>query len=62
MTRKHFELIAATVQSLLVSDEEKIYIATQFANVLATQNPRFDRSRFIRAAASPSDQRVPVAA
>jgi hypothetical protein len=62
MQRRHFELIAATVRSLQSipgADESADYatgydtaradIATQFANRLAGENPRFDRARFLAA-------------
>lgn len=49
MTRKHFELIAATVRTLPLSYEERALVAAAFAERLASQNARFDRARFLRA-------------
>ena len=60
MTRKHFELIAATINHLtvnqapdypaLVSLPTVRAIAVRFANELEHTNPNFDRERFIAAA------------
>ena len=60
MTRKDFELIAATINHLtvnqapdypaLVSRATQRSIAVRFANELEHTNPAFDRVRFIAAA------------
>ena len=57
MTRKDFEVIAATLRCLCedsalcfdqVRDQEAI--ATQFANELAHTNPNFNHDKFVEAA------------
>ena len=58
MTRKDFELIAETIRNLsvttdpLLADAIRSTVADQFADALASTNPRFDRGRFIRACVS----------
>lgn len=50
MTRKDFELIAATIRTLdRTSERVRVYIAVEFADNLASTNPHFDRARFIAA-------------
>lgn len=48
MTRKHFEAIAAIIKNTLVTDRREA-TATAMADYLATQNPNFDRGRFLTA-------------
>jgi len=56
MTRKDFELIAATLRYCdahtdTVEEERLVrWVAEKFADVLAGANPRFDRVRFVKAA------------
>jgi hypothetical protein len=51
MTRKDFELIAATIRNLDNADHlNKRIIAERFANSLECSNPRFNRERFVTAA------------
>lgn len=55
MTRKDFELIAATIASLVVdgvleTHEQVEGVVSAFTGALAGTNPRFDRERFIEAA------------
>lgn len=57
MTRRHFEAIAECikgpallgVQSLLLRAHVRETFAVRFADMLAEQNPAFDRGRFLRA-------------
>ena len=55
ITRAHFELIAAVLRELgatslrFDSPDDRKRIAEVFADRFASANPRFDRSRFIRA-------------
>ena len=48
MTKKDFELIAATI-AYLPAGPARRETARLFADALATTNPRFDRARFLRA-------------
>ena len=57
MTRKDFELIAATLRRLgednalcFDSTDDRDTIARVFANELSHTNPNFNRDRFIKAA------------
>ena len=54
MTRKDYNLIAATIQRLIldtsVTREQRKEIAAHFARCLRSTNPRFDVQRFIAAA------------
>ena len=47
MTRRDFELIAATIAAMAAFDRQ--FCARAFANALAGTNPQFDRDRFLRA-------------
>ncbi|HEV2816145.1 MAG TPA: hypothetical protein VGW40_02840 [Allosphingosinicella sp.] len=47
MSRKDFELIAATIRRM--PSETAPSAAEHFADALRSTNPRFDRARFIRA-------------
>lgn len=49
MSRKDFKLIAATIKALDLGDSTDMYVATMFAEALATTNPRFNKTRFIEA-------------
>jgi len=51
MTKKHFELIAAVVRSLIGSEprETRTAVAKAFCTALASQNPKFKPSTFLRA-------------
>jgi hypothetical protein len=49
MTRKDYELIAATIRNL-PEDTQKDEIAQAFAAALRQTNPRFDPARFRRVA------------
>lgn len=62
MTKKDFELIAATIQKVRAPEEPEHFVNAEafdkmtreiiagcFADALASQNPRFDRERFLRA-------------
>lgn len=62
MTRKDFTLIAEVLAQAMVSADAIglgtgtiAYLIEQFADKLATTNPRFDRDRFIRAASAASE-------
>lgn len=50
MTRKDFNLIASTIKALDLGDSDEVYIATMFAEALATTNPNFDKTKFVKAA------------
>jgi hypothetical protein len=50
MTRRDFEVIAATISQLYLGDEAlRAHIAGVFADNLYMTNPRFDRERFLKA-------------
>lgn len=49
LQRRHFEVIAATISGLDLSDAMRLKVAKGFANKLAGTNPNFDRDRFIGA-------------
>ena len=52
MEKRHFELIAEVCRTKLYGDLTKAQrdtVAGHFADALATQNPRFDRRRFLKA-------------
>jgi hypothetical protein len=49
MSRRHFELIAATIKALPADCYGSDQIAKAFADALRAENPRFDRSRFLKA-------------
>ena len=49
MSRKDFELIAATIRQLPVDVYGPEQVAAAFADALKRTNPRFDRARFILA-------------
>jgi hypothetical protein len=51
MTKRDFELIALTVRVSYATEDLTIRrtLAEDFASVLATTNPRFDRARFVAA-------------
>jgi hypothetical protein len=49
MTRQHFQLIADVLHDAGLTDEDRKYLSTLFANKLATTNPNFDRTRFLKA-------------
>lgn len=51
MEHRHFAMIAG-ILALLPQSEENDEIVEHFAKELAKTNPRFDRARFLRAAAS----------
>lgn len=50
MTKKDFELIAKTINSLRIYTYTQAEIARTFADALTPTSPRFDRDRFIAAA------------
>lgn len=51
MTRKDFELIAATVRDELMGHNavEPEMVAVKLADMLMDENPRFDYERFLKA-------------
>jgi hypothetical protein len=49
MSRKHFVLIAATIKALAISPEYRKLVAEEFAYILRTTNPNFNRERFLAA-------------
>jgi hypothetical protein len=59
MTRKHFELIAETINNLradTLSDAEANNVAAKFAASLKGTNPRFREGQFMEACGVPADQ------
>ena len=50
MTRKHFEGIAAVIANSSLDPVDQAHIAMRLGDYFATENPRFDRSRFVDAA------------
>jgi hypothetical protein len=50
MTRKDYELIAATIRDLPVDAETREVTARRFAHELYGTNPRFNPDRFVRVA------------
>jgi hypothetical protein len=51
LQHRHFAFIAATIKSMDGSHDYRREIARDFANACAATNPRFDRGRFLAAAA-----------
>lgn len=49
MTKKHFEAIAAVLKDAKDATNGQSYIAGRLADYFASQNPRFDKARFLRA-------------
>jgi hypothetical protein len=50
MTKKDFELIAATIAKAFNADRENLeHAAFVFEDALSATNPKFDRERFLRA-------------
>jgi len=49
MSRKHFEIIAATLANAPINNGQRAQIALEFAMRLARENERFDRARFLKA-------------
>ena len=54
MTRKHFEMLAASIAKLTLFDKDAAYdMAGEVADACAKENPRFDRVRFYEACGFP---------
>lgn len=53
MTRKDFQALADIVAEVPGQGCGPEWLATRLAEFCATQNPRFDRDRFMRAAGQP---------
>ena len=49
LQHRHFAFIAATINGIGFSREEKRIIAERFAEACARTNPRFDHARFMAA-------------
>ena len=49
MSRKHFEIIAATLANAPISGGARAQMALEFALRLERENIRFDRARFLKA-------------
>jgi hypothetical protein len=49
MTKRDFELIAAVLANLPEMRVDPDTVAEEFADALATTNPRFDRTKFLTA-------------
>lgn len=50
MTKKDFQVIAATIANTVMSRSTRVVVAQAFADALAPLNPRFKRDLFIQAA------------
>lgn len=48
MQKRHFELIASVVKTIM-DDETRKQIAQAFAMRISSENPRFDRAKFMKA-------------
>lgn len=48
MTRKHFEAIAR-ITSMISNETTRAMIACEQADYFASQNPNFDRTRYLKA-------------
>lgn len=61
MTRKHFNLIADTIDGLIsdgtLSPHDAIVVASRFETALGNTNDRFDHIRFFNAATKSLPQR-----
>ena len=54
MTRKHFEILAASIAKLNLFDHNAAHeMACDVADACAKENPRFDRVRFFEACGFP---------
>ena len=54
MTRKHFEMLAASIAKLTLFDKDAAYdMAGDVADACAKENPRFDRVKFFEASGFP---------
>ena len=64
MTRKDFELIAATIDGLIADDiltgSDAVIVATRFSVALSSTNDRFDADRFYLAATKRLDRKTEV--
>jgi hypothetical protein len=49
MTRKDYEKIARVLRDDIPGGETRIIACEKFADMLATDNPRFDRNKFYKA-------------
>ena len=49
MTRKHFTIIAHSIDNMNLPPAAKRIVASDMADALASTNPSFDRDRFIAA-------------
>lgn len=50
MTKRHFEAIAQILQAARAIDPRTVqFVANDLADYFATENPRFDRARFLAA-------------
>ena len=49
MTKKHFKAIADILGSAMLSDGAKYELACSFAEYFASEDPRFNKERFIQA-------------
>lgn len=53
--RRHYEAIAELIREHVgLGDMERLRLAEDFADRLARDNPRFDRSRFLKASGAES--------
>lgn len=49
MTRRDYQIIANAVRQMFSLGENQLYVADMLAVVLAKDNPKFDRSKFLEA-------------
>ena len=55
MQHRHFAVIADIIRGLKIHEPSLSHVIKHFADELATTNPKFDRTRFIRACRSTED-------
>lgn len=56
MTKKDYEFIARIIHALKDKGETRGSVAVHFAEELARENPRFDRTRFLTACDATTDK------
>jgi hypothetical protein len=59
--KRHYQAIAATIQSIgpnVISGSQREVIASDFADMLASDNANFQRDRFLRACVPGSNVRA----
>ena len=49
MTRKHFKIIVDILEHIPMTNKTRLKTAERAASILETENPRFDKEKFIKA-------------